>query len=206
MGGKLDERYCSRIRGRVGFWNNKKGDDTEGKKASVVAVAGKVAPVAAEPAPVVAPAPVAPPERAPSDAESLMKVRSALGPGTVIQGKLSFDAPVSIDGKLGGEVFSSKALLVGKTGFVEAKVEVASLIVFGQVRGSIVASERVEIRAGAVVEAEIVAPIFVVEEGGRFNGTCQRGAAVRPINQPEAPVKAFVADPASPLKRSRVAS
>jgi len=189
----------------VGFWNNKKGDESEGGKSSAAADVRKVAPAVSEPPPAASPAPVAAPERAPSDAESLMKVRSALGPGTVIQGKLSFDAPVSIDGKLGGEVFSSKALLVGKTGVVEAKVEVASLIVFGQVRGSIVASERVEIRAGASVEAEIIAPVFVVEEGGRFNGTCQRGGAVRPITQPENATKPAIADASTALKRTRIA-
>ena len=183
----------------MGFWNSKKGDDSDAavpRKELTTTSAPASAAVAHRPE-----VPVAPPDRPASDAESVMRVRSALGPGTVIQGKLSFDAPVSIDGKLGGEVFSSKALLVGKTGIVDAKVDVASLIVFGRVRGTVSAAERVEIRAGAVVEAEIVTPILVVEEGGVFNGSCQRGGAVRPISAGEPVAARVVAGPDAQTKR-----
>ena len=40
--------------------------------------------------------------------EKYGKVRSALGPGTVIQGRLSFDTPVRIDGTLSGDISSSE--------------------------------------------------------------------------------------------------
>jgi len=100
------------------------------------------------------------------------RVRSALGPGTVIHGKLSFDAPVSIDGKLSGEIFSSKTLHVGKSGTIDATVEVAALVVRGIVKGSIKAAERVEIREGGQLIGEVVTPVLIMEEGCLFNGAC----------------------------------
>jgi cytoskeletal protein CcmA (bactofilin family) len=100
------------------------------------------------------------------------KIRSALGPGTVIHGKLSFDAPVSIDGKLSGEIFSSKALHVGKSGSIDAAVEVASLVIRGTVKGVIKASERVEIKDGGQLIGEVVTPVLVMDEGCTFNGSC----------------------------------
>ena len=100
------------------------------------------------------------------------RVRSALGPGTVIQGKLSFDAPVSIDGKLSGEIYSSKTLIVGKSGVIDAQVEVATLIVKGVVKGHIKASERIEIREGGQLLGDIVTPTLMIEEGCIFNGGC----------------------------------
>lgn len=98
------------------------------------------------------------------------KLRSALGPGTVIQGKLSFDTPVRIDGKLSGEIFSSEAIIVGAGGSIEGDIEVASLIVLGVVRGRVTAHQRVEVLSGGRLEADFVAPVFQMEDGGIFNG------------------------------------
>lgn len=103
------------------------------------------------------------------------KVRSALGPGTVIQGKLSFDTPVRIDGKLSGEIFSTKSLIIGKTGQIDARVEVASLIVYGTVRGNIKATERVEIYEGGSVEGQVESVLLMVESGSRLHGDCNMG-------------------------------
>ncbi|MCB0311308.1 MAG: polymer-forming cytoskeletal protein, partial [Bdellovibrionales bacterium] len=94
-------------------------------------------------------------------------IRSALSEGTVIQGKLTFDTPVRIDGKLSGEIFSSEALIVGEKGSIDAQVEVNALIVMGRVKGDIIAKERVELMAGGVIEATLNTPCFVMEEGAR---------------------------------------
>lgn len=100
------------------------------------------------------------------------KLRSALGKGTVIQGKLSFDTPVSIDGKLSGEIFSSKALIVGTGGEIDAQVEVSQLIVMGTVRGNVKAADRIELLSGGKLFGDISTPVFIVEEGAQFDGSC----------------------------------
>lgn len=105
-------------------------------------------------------------------AEKYNKIRSALGPGTVIQGKLSFDTPVRIDGKLSGEIYSSKSLIVGNTGVIEAEIHVAALIVMGVVRGNIRASEKVELLQGGELYGDVTTPYMVMEDGAFFNGCC----------------------------------
>lgn len=130
---------------------------------------------------VFAPNPVAASSEASTDviAERFGKIRSALGPGTIIQGKLSFDTPVSIDGKLSGEVYSSKALIVGRQGVVEAKLlEVATLVVLGTVKGSVKASEGIELLKGGRIEGQVITPRLLVEEGAFFDGTCQMPSSV----------------------------
>lgn len=107
------------------------------------------------------------------------KIRSALGPGTVIQGKLSFDTPVRIDGKLSGEVFSSRALIVGQTGRIDAQVQAASLIVMGSVNGSVKATERIEIWRGGQISGEISTPVLVVQEGSCFSVSCSMPSALK---------------------------
>lgn len=130
------------------------------------------------------------------------KVRSALGPGTVIQGKLSFDTPVRIDGKLAGEVFSSDTLIVGPSGSIDAQIDAAHLVVMGVVRGTIKVSGKIELLAGGRIESDINTPVFTVEQGAVFNGRCsmnsKEASTIRPI---QAPVKETVlaADPANAI-------
>jgi len=100
------------------------------------------------------------------------KIRSALGAGTIIEGKLLFDSTVRIDGQLKGEVSSSKALIVGPEGVVDAEFKVAALIVMGKVSGQINAKDRVEILAGGSITGDVKAPIFIIKEGGEFEGNC----------------------------------
>jgi cytoskeletal protein CcmA (bactofilin family) len=113
------------------------------------------------------------------------KVRSALGSGTVIQGKLSFDTPVRIDGKLSGEIFSSNALIVGESGIIEAQVEAASLIILGKVKGTVKVTERIELHAGGVLEGDIQAPTLVIHNGAQFNGNCSMGHNAESLSIPE---------------------
>lgn len=114
------------------------------------------------------------------------KIRSALGPGTVIQGKLSFDTPVRIDGKLSGEVYSTKPLIVGETGDIQADVQVSALVVMGKVSGNIKATERIEILKTGEISGEISTPALVIEEGARFTGGCaMSGKAANSSQQPK---------------------
>ncbi len=105
--------------------------------------------------------------------EKFGKVRSALGTGTVIQGKLTFDTPVRIDGRLSGEIFSSAALVVGPAGIVDATVEVSQLVVLGSVKGSVTAADRVEVYSGGTLEGTVNTPVLIIEKGCAFNGDCR---------------------------------
>jgi cytoskeletal protein CcmA (bactofilin family) len=125
-----------------------------------------------------------PPAQAEAGFDRFGKLRSALGPGTVIQGKLSFDTPVRIDGRLSGEIFSSQAIIVGSTGSIEGDIEVQSLVVLGLVRGK-VRAQRVEVLQGGRLEADFIAPVLTIEEGGAFNGRASMGASA-PISSPGA--------------------
>ncbi|MDZ4784540.1 MAG: polymer-forming cytoskeletal protein [bacterium] len=99
-------------------------------------------------------------------------IRSVLSEGTVINGKLSFDTPVKIDGKLTGEVFSSKALVVGRTGKINAKIDVESLIIMGEVEGSVLAKDKIEVMPGGRLSADIETKSLIITDA-EFNGSCK---------------------------------
>ena len=98
------------------------------------------------------------------------RVRAALGPGAVIQGKLSFDSPVRIDGTLVGEVTASSTLIVGEQGVVEARINVGSVVILGTVIGNVEAEDLVEIKAGGRLIGDVKSRRIVIEEKGHFQG------------------------------------
>ena len=63
-------------------------------------------------------------------------------------GKLDFEGAVRIDGVFTGQIRGDE-LILGPASRVEATVDVKILIVFGQLTGTIAASERCELREGA---------------------------------------------------------
>ncbi|MFN8390015.1 MAG: polymer-forming cytoskeletal protein [Bdellovibrionota bacterium] len=99
-------------------------------------------------------------------------VRSALGPGTIIEGTFSFDSPVCIEGTLIGEVRSNSVLIVGAQATVNAKVKVGSLVVLGTVKGDVEAEELVEIKNGGSLHGDVFSERFAIEDGGWFQGRC----------------------------------
>lgn len=145
----------------------------QGKTASVPST---TVPTPATPTPSVASSSVAD-----AQTDRFGKIRSALGPGTVIQGKLSFDTPVRIDGKLSGEVFSTDALIIGPSGSIDAQIEASHLIVMGVVKGTIKATKKIELLAGGRIESDVTTPALSMEEGSTFNGKCTMNSSAAAV-------------------------
>ncbi len=99
-------------------------------------------------------------------------VRSVLSEGTVINGRLTFDTPVKIDGKLTGEVFSSDVLVVGKAGKIDAKIDVQTLVVQGHVSGEVKARDTIEVVEGGVLTADITTKKLIIRDAV-FSGACK---------------------------------
>jgi len=97
-------------------------------------------------------------------------IRTAIGEGTIIEGKFKFESPVRIDGELTGEVVSSSILIVGETAVIKAQIHVGTLIVFGKVMGDVVAEELVSIRSDGMLEGNIHTKRISIEEGGYLKG------------------------------------
>lgn len=100
-----------------------------------------------------------------------------------LQGKLEFSGRGQFDGVIDGEIVSHGELTVGPHAQVNARITGATVIVRGRVNGNIVCSERLELRTGAHVVGDVVAPRLVVDDGVIFEGFCQ----MTPKTEPEKP-------------------
>jgi cytoskeletal protein CcmA (bactofilin family) len=97
-------------------------------------------------------------------------------------GKLSCDGAARIDGALTGEVRSNGQLWIGPTATIRAEITGAQVVVEGEVRGDIVASQSIEIRAPARVFGNLSAPSLSIGDGSVFEGQCRRDAPCEPAD------------------------
>jgi len=101
------------------------------------------------------------------------EINAFLGKNTAFEGKLSFTGTVRVDGRFEGAIFGDGTLIVGDSAAIHADVRVSHLIVSGEIRGSLFAAERIEIRAPGKVYGNIQSPIVVIDEGVVFDGQCR---------------------------------
>ena len=92
--------------------------------------------------------------------------------GSHIQGELHFEDTFRLDGRVRGRVISRGDLVIGEKGEVEGEIDVARVFVSGVARGSIKASERVEITASGKVYADLETESLTIEDGAIYEGRC----------------------------------
>ena len=97
---------------------------------------------------------------------------SLMGEGVEIVGEVSFTQGVKIDGVIKGNVKSDASLVVGSKGKVEADVAVRRISIGGEFKGTIHASERVEILKEGKVFGDLYTPCLIIEAGAVFEGKC----------------------------------
>jgi cytoskeletal protein CcmA (bactofilin family) len=105
-------------------------------------------------------------------------VNTLVGRGSHFEGKMTFEGIVRIDGSFVGEIVSNDTLIIGESADVRAELDVATIVIYGQVYGNIRASVCVEIHAPGHLVGNIVTPGLVVERGAIFDGECRMGAVL----------------------------
>jgi cytoskeletal protein CcmA (bactofilin family) len=100
------------------------------------------------------------------------EVRAFLGKGAEFTGKLMFDGSVRIDGDFKGNIFGNGTLVIGEGAEIEADIRVDAVMVSGEVRGKIDVKKKIRIYSTGKVSGDLNTPVFSVEEGAFFEGTC----------------------------------
>ncbi|TMG56278.1 MAG: polymer-forming cytoskeletal protein [Chloroflexi bacterium] len=116
-------------------------------------------------------------------------MNAMLGPSSVVEGKLSFEGPLRIDGSFTGEINTPDRLIIGEAAKVSATISCGSVVVSGEVSGNIRATESIELRDRARVKADLATPSLVIDKGVVFDGGCHMlngAAAAEPASFKEA--------------------
>jgi len=104
----------------------------------------------------------------------------------IITGELTSGEDLTVQGRVNGNVLMREAVLtIGEGAQLRADVRGTRVLVHGQLKGSIVASERIELAPTAAVEGSLSANRVVLVDGTCFNGSIdmdQRTIAARIAN------------------------
>ncbi len=95
---------------------------------------------------------------------------TVIGSSIVIDGEISGDEDLVIQGTVKGKIGLKESLYVEKTGVIEADIDTANVEVSGQVTGNIVASDKVELKTDCKVVGDIRAPRILIADGAMFKG------------------------------------
>lgn len=106
-------------------------------------------------------------------------VPARIGKSIVICGEVKGSEDLIVDGRVEGTVsLSESRLTIGPNANVAADLSAKDVLILGQVKGNVVASGRVELRAGCSVEGDIRALRLAVEDNAIFRGKVDLTQAV----------------------------
>ncbi len=92
-------------------------------------------------------------------------------------GKLRFDKPFMIKGKVSGEIDATGDLLIAEGAVVQASVKAPVVVIRGALVGNVAASTRVEVATTGTLSGDVEAPEILMETGCVFNGACRMTGA-----------------------------
>lgn len=93
--------------------------------------------------------------------------------GTKIEGSISTDTDIRIDGFMKGTLSSNGKVIIGEQGLIEGEVTCKNLDVIGGIKGSFNIAETTSLKSTAVVEGDITTKTISIEPNAVFNGTCK---------------------------------
>jgi cytoskeletal protein CcmA (bactofilin family) len=159
------------------------------------------------PEPPPAPRPAAPPSGEPRRTD---RATATIGPSIFIQGDLSGDEDLVIEGRVEGKIdLKQHNVTIGKNGRVRADVYGNTVVVEGEVDGNLFAQQQAVVRQSGAVRGNISAPRVMLEDGSRFRGSVDMdvagaggGAGAAPAAAAAAPVSAPAGSTASAASTS----
>ena len=95
--------------------------------------------------------------------------------GTTVNGDLSSENDLRIDGTILGNVHSSAKIILGASGIVEGNIEGQQADITGKVIGNLVIKEILQLRGACNVQGNISADKLQIEPTATFNGQCSMG-------------------------------
>lgn len=98
-------------------------------------------------------------------------VTGVIEQGCEFEGKLCFQGTVRISGTFRGEIYTPDTLIVGEGARIQGEIEAGTVVISGEVNGSIRARHRVEIHRPAIFKGDILTPSLRVDEGVIFEGS-----------------------------------
>jgi cytoskeletal protein CcmA (bactofilin family) len=124
--------------------------------------------------------------------ESVKKMETpnvaSIGASLHVKGELSGNEDLTIEGTVEGTIsLNGYNVTIGPAGRVVAEIQAKSVIIGGQVKGNINASEKVEVAATGTMVGDVRAPRVALVDGARFKGSIDMGSKSAPATSVAVP-------------------
>ena len=107
---------------------------------------------------------------------------TVIGKSVVIQGELSGNEDLYIDGDIEGTITLKESLLtIGPNARVRADIHVRDVVIFGHLTGNVQAAGRVDLRQSAFVSGDILAGRLCIEESAVLTGRVELKASAEAL-------------------------
>jgi cytoskeletal protein CcmA (bactofilin family) len=114
-------------------------------------------------------------------AEGAEDINAFVGKGVEFKGTITYSGTVRIDGYLDGEIHTDGVVLIGEEAVIQAKITAGTVVCKGKVTGDIVAKDCIKLRAPAVINGSVKAPVLSMEDGVLFNGALEMDHGVHEL-------------------------
>lgn len=101
------------------------------------------------------------------------RIDTLVGKNTGIEGALTAEGTVRIDGKIKGDVILSGNLIVGDEGSIKGNVKADSISLSGVIEGNVNAVNQLHLTTSAKLIGDIDAKSIIIDEGAVFHGNCK---------------------------------
>ena len=125
--------------------------------------------------------------RANGDSTYTQSSVNVIGAGTTIDGEVSCEGDLRVDGKVKGTISAKSKVSVGNTGVVDGNIVCESADIAGKVFGKTEVSDMLMLKSTGYLEGDIVTGKLVVEAGARFTGSCKMGVKEMKPSEKSAP-------------------
>jgi cytoskeletal protein CcmA (bactofilin family) len=99
---------------------------------------------------------------------------SHLGPELKIRGEINGDEDLTIDGKIEGPIsLGNHRLTLGPRAQILGDINSREIVVFGEVKGNLIAQDRVDVRRDASVIGDLTTSRIAIEDGAHVKGAIE---------------------------------
>lgn len=100
-----------------------------------------------------------------------------LGKDVRFKGVLQFEGTAQIDSHLEGEIHTTGLLTIGEHAVIKGTINAGTVVSRGKIKGTITATETVQLLKSAILIGEVRAPSFAMEAGAHIHGQIDMGAS-----------------------------
>jgi cytoskeletal protein CcmA (bactofilin family) len=102
-------------------------------------------------------------------------VLNTIARGTVLEGKIITKGDIRVEGKVIGIITCDAKLVIGEHGVVEGQIDARNAYIAGEVRGTVVVRELLQLQERGKIEGDIFTQKLSVQVGATFTGNCRMG-------------------------------